>query len=144
MFKKLTAFAKPLPSSAPAYLPSHLSSSDIDGLPEDLPDPASRDVDGHSPYYSEERADTSSSPHLIHTTNLPNIKKCLDHALTVLDTDISPWTNPSGWIQVDAHHIHSIIKGVAAIVDNTEIEFAIFNCAMIYQVSRALTRALHL
>jgi hypothetical protein len=28
----------------------------------------------------------------------------VDYALTVLDTDVSPWTNPAEWISADEQH----------------------------------------
>jgi hypothetical protein len=164
MLKKFALSSKPFPNSAPAYLPSCLSAPDAsdsvldaEGLEETLihaknhPTIKATEVrTGPSAHLihatnlltttpTETRAGTPA--HLIHTTNLPYINDTLDHALTVLDTDISPWTNPAGWIQANTRYICGIVKGVASIIHNDEIEFAIFSGAMPYQVSWTLSWA---
>jgi hypothetical protein len=78
---------------------------------------------------------------LIHTTNLPIINDNLDHALTVLETDISPWADPAGWVRADAQHVCTIVKGIATITKTYEIECATFDGAIPYQVSQDLAWA---
>jgi hypothetical protein len=140
MLRKFSLPSKPFPSSAPAYLPSRLAA-----VSDDLPDAALHSEDrGLSPsllpYASTSKegilAGPSSLAPMIHTTNLPIINDSLDHALAALETEFSPWTSPAEWIQADAQHICSIVKGVIAIIDTNEIECAMFN-GIPYQVSRA-------
>jgi hypothetical protein len=58
----------------------------------------------------------------------------LDEALSDFKTDISPWQNPSGWIQADTEHINSIVEGIVTLTKRHEISLANFaGQDMIYQ-----------
>jgi hypothetical protein len=145
MLRKFNLPSKPflISRSAPAtYLPSRLAT-----VSDDVPDAGLYNEDGGLspspvlPNVSTATGSDSATPgsltHMIHTANLPLLNDSLDHALTVLETNVSPWTSPTEWIQADAQHILSIVNGLAAIIDTNEIECAMFNGAVPYQVSRA-------
>jgi hypothetical protein len=142
MLRKFNLPSKPylISRSAPAtYLPSRLAA-----VSDDVPDAGLYNDGGLSPPLhpnvsteTVSEATPGSLTHMIHTANLPLLNDSLDHALTVLATNVSPWTSPTEWIQADAQHILSIVNGVTTIIDTTEIECAMFNGALPYQVSRA-------
>jgi len=72
---------------------------------------------------------------IIHTTNLPSSTMLLDDELFNFETEISPWTNPTNWIQADTKHINSIIQRSIELTGRFEIEQARFaNQDMIYPV----------
>ena len=59
----------------------------------------------------------------------------LDEALSGFKTNISPWQNPSGWIQADTEYINSIIQEIVTLTKRREIEQANFDGQdMIYPV----------
>ena len=66
-----------------------------------------------------------------HSTVLPNLQVSVYCALSTFETEISPWMNPSEWLDANTKNILAIFNGI---VDLTANETVIFPATMIYQV----------
>lgn len=87
------------------------------------------------PYPSQTASVVKHDIHTMHTTELSICGMPLDEALSDFKTDISPWQNPSGWVQADTEYINSIVQEIVTLTKRREIEQANFaGQDMIYPV----------
>lgn len=74
---------------------------------------------------------TEPDAQIVHSNKL----WAFDLALTDFERDISPWNDPSQWIQINANHINSITQRIVELANRREIEDAGFvGQDMIYPV----------
>ena len=65
---------------------------------------------------------------------LPNLQTSLYHALTTFETKISPWMDPSVWLDVNMKHIRSVFDGIVGSTENVDIKAMPFPTSPIFQV----------
>ena len=65
---------------------------------------------------------------------LPNLQVSVYRALTTFETEISPWMQPSEWVDANTKHIHSIFHGIVNLTENADIKAIRCPATVIFQV----------
>jgi hypothetical protein len=73
------------------------------------------------------------------TVEEPFSMTSLDHALANFNTDFSPWTSATDWLDADTKQVTSIIHEFVTWKHSAELENASFAGDMIYQVRSIVT-----
>jgi hypothetical protein len=69
----------------------------------------------------------SSPVSALHTKQLPTFNVFFDDTLTDFDLDISPWKKPGEWVVAESEYVNSVVRGVAELTENGEINQARFS-----------------
>jgi hypothetical protein len=58
--------------------------------------------------------------------------------LTGLESEVSPWANPTDWLHSDTNRVNAVIEKIVTLTNSSEIEEANVSGAMIYPVSYSI------
>jgi hypothetical protein len=71
---------------------------------------------------------------LFHRILLPSLQVSVHSALTIFETEISPWMHPLQWLDENTKHLDSIFHVIVDLTQEANIDGMSFPESMIYQV----------